>query len=92
MSKMGTVQPSSRQGLIKDSYSPNGVLKIILHEDGDIGFVITKGSTIEDFQSVDITLACGAGGGAFGSGDVVKAVHNLIAACTAEKDKKGGCN
>jgi len=76
------------QGSLKDSYSPTGKLNVMLHNDGDIGIVMTKGDTAEDLQHVDITLATGAIEGHKFSNEVVHALISLIAA-TQENEAEG---
>jgi len=66
---------------LKDDYSQNGKLQIMLHDDGDIGLVISKGGIPEEeeIQYADITLACGAGGGSHMNLKVIRHLHSIIA-------------
>jgi len=68
------------KGTLKDNYSQTGTLQVMLHNDGDIGIVISKGDAADDWQSVDITLATGPGGGSRVGDKVIHALISLIAA------------
>jgi|GEM_PF-5660916 len=66
---------------LKDDYSQNGKLQIMLHNDGDIGLVISKGGIPEDkdIQYADITIACGPGSGSHMNSKVITHLHSIIA-------------
>jgi len=66
---------------LKDDYSQNGQLQIMLHNDGDIGLVISKGGIPEEeeIQYADITIASEAHGGSYVNSKVITHLHSIIA-------------
>ena len=65
---------------LKDNYSENGYLQIIMRSDGDIGISISKDATsTEEEQYASITLSCGPGGGSRMNPKVIDYIRAIIA-------------